>query len=61
MKCHSAAESCGAFKETKQPCWAAKKKGGKCYDMDCKSCEVYISLGNCQKIKDKIVELTNNK
>ncbi|RPI12741.1 MAG: MerR family transcriptional regulator [Ignavibacteriae bacterium] len=60
MKCEQTPETCSALTESKQPCWIAKKKSNICSDKDCKTCEVYINLGNCNTIKDKIIELTSH-
>jgi MerR family transcriptional regulator/heat shock protein HspR len=37
-------QSCGAFKDSFQPCWEASDKGRPCRNVNCRECEVYHSL-----------------
>ena len=53
--------NCKAYAGYHEPCWTYNHPSTTCDERDCRECEVYKSLGNCDSIKDKIKELFIDK
>lgn len=49
--------SCQAYSNTTHPCWEASKKGRKCRNENCRTCDVYISISNELDLKSVIKTL----
>jgi len=45
---------CPAYTSVTKPCWISKGKTTSCAKKDCRDCEVYKSLSDCNRIKDAI-------
>lgn len=52
--------NCKAFIGHSEPCWSYKHPNTTCFDLECRTCEVYVRFGDCGSIKDKIKEITIN-
>ena len=50
-------QNCEAFNNYTKPCWTYKHNNNLCKELDCFSCEVYNSFGDCGSIKEKLKEL----
>ncbi len=45
-------KDCVAYHKMGEPCWIVKNRGDACTDVDCRDCEVYLSVANCKNIKE---------
>ena len=50
-------QNCEALNNYTKPCWTYKHNNNLCKELDCFSCEVYNSFGDCGSIKEKLKEL----
>lgn len=44
-------QQCDAYETALEPCWAVKRKGPFCKDVDCSTCIVYSEISTCHNIK----------
>lgn len=51
-------EKCDAYYKIGEPCWIVKNRGDLCTEVDCRDCEVYLSVGKCSNIKELIKSAT---
>ena len=58
---HNDRMSCPAYSGHTQPCWSYFHKGTMCEGKDCRSCEVYNNMDNCEKIKESIKNIARNQ
>jgi MerR family transcriptional regulator/heat shock protein HspR len=49
--------TCKAYNGHTQPCWTLRSGNAQCDQEECRQCDVYRNLENCQSIKDRIREL----
>lgn len=49
-------QACDAFTEIKEPCWAVKRMGPFCRELDCRNCEVYRRASTCHNMKEFLKE-----
>ncbi len=49
--------SCEAFKNHSQPCWAFKHEENVCGKLNCRECDVYKIYDECGKIKKLIADV----
>lgn len=50
--------NCEAFLSSSKPCWMFKHQDNICAENNCRDCEIYSSLIDCNSIKSKIRVLT---
>ena len=44
--------NCEAYTNYSEPCWVVKSKADKCKSAECRECEVYQSIANCNNFKE---------
>lgn len=55
IKCSDAERnSCPAYNDNTQPCWAYENKPDICANKDCRSCHIYAGLSDCTDVKNFI-------
>jgi len=50
-------DACPAYTEASAPCWTFKHELNLCATRNCRVCDVYESLGDCQSIKSRLRDL----
>jgi len=45
-------KDCDAYYKMGEPCWIVKNVGDICKDVDCRDCNVYLSVADCTNIKE---------
>lgn len=53
-----ARNSCMAYKQVNGACWTASAKEWDCRSADCRQCEVYRTISDCQTLKSTITQYT---
>ena len=43
---------CDAFTHATEPCWMVPHKAEKCRNLECRNCEVYQGIANCNNFKE---------
>lgn len=45
-------KDCDAYSKMGEPCWIVKNVGPICDEIDCRDCNVYLSVAQCSNIKE---------
>lgn len=45
-------KNCDAYVKMGEPCWIVKNVGKICEEIDCRDCNVYLSVAQCKNIKE---------
>jgi MerR family transcriptional regulator, heat shock protein HspR len=53
-----ARNACSAYNQVNAACWMASNKAWNCRSADCRQCEVYTTIGDCQTLKATIAKFT---